>query len=56
MEKMERWLVQIIVPEGTYSGADEVIADLCNLIDLNSEMQVVSAELHPDQEITPDAR
>lgn len=45
MEKMERWLVQLIVPEGTYSGADEVITDLTGLIEGDSEFEVVSVEL-----------
>jgi len=44
-EKMERWIVQLVVPQGTYSGADEVIADLTELIDMCSEFEVVSAEL-----------
>ncbi len=48
-EQMERWLVQLVVPKGTYSGADEVIADLTDLIDMNSEFEVVSAELDPEQ-------
>ena len=48
-EKMERWLVQLIVPEGTYEGAVEMIAELTDLIELNSEIQVVSAEIDPEQ-------
>lgn len=44
----ERWLVQIMLPEGAYAGAQEVIADLTSLIEGNSEMEVVSAELDPD--------
>lgn len=48
-ERMERWLVQIVVPEGTYDGADEIVGDLVDLVDLNSEMQIVSAELDLDQ-------
>jgi hypothetical protein len=48
-EKMERWLVQIVVPEGVYSGADEMIEDLTALIEGCSEIQVVSAEIDPDQ-------
>lgn len=50
-EKMERWLVQLVVPVGTYSGADDVIADLSDLIDGQSEFEVVSAEIDPDQEM-----
>ena len=50
-EKMERWVIQLVVPVGTYSGADEVISDLSDLIDGQSEFEVVSAELDPDQEM-----
>lgn len=47
-EKMERWLVQLVIPEGIYYGADEVIANLTILIEGDSEFQVVSAELDPE--------
>jgi hypothetical protein len=50
-EKMERWLVQVVVPVGSYSGADEMIEDLTELVEFNSEIEVVSAELDPDQEM-----
>lgn len=49
--KMERWLIQVVIPEGTYSGADELMPDLVNLIDMNSEIEVVSCELDPDQQM-----
>lgn len=48
-EKLERWLVQLVVPVGTYSGADDVVHDLEDLIEGNSEFEVVSAELDTDQ-------
>lgn len=48
-EKMERWLCQLIVPVGTYAGADEMIEDLTELIEFNSEIEVISAELDEDQ-------
>ena len=48
-EQMERWLIQVVIPKGTYSGADELMPDLVNLIDMNSEIEVVSCELDPDQ-------
>jgi hypothetical protein len=49
-EKMERWQVQIVVPEGSYE-ADQLMADLVNLVTGNTEIEIVSVELDPDQEM-----
>jgi hypothetical protein len=48
-ESKERWLIQVVVPVGSYSGADEMIEDLTDLLEGVNEMEVVSAELDPDQ-------
>lgn len=47
-EKMERWLVQIVVPEGSYQ-ADELMGDLVNLVTGTTEIEIVSVELDEDQ-------
>ena len=52
VEKMERWMIQVAVPVGAYSGADEVMEDLVNLLEGCSEMEVISAELDTDIEVT----
>ncbi len=52
VEKKERWLVQIVVPVGSYSGADRMMEDLTALLEGFSEMEVVSAELDQDSEET----
>ena len=49
-EKMERWQVQIVVPEGSYE-ADDLMGDLVNLVTGTSEITIVSVELDPDQEM-----
>ena len=51
VEKRERWLVQVVVPVGLYSGADEMMEDLTDLVEGNSEIEIVSAELHDNQEM-----
>ena len=48
-EKMERWLVQMVVPEGTFDGADDFITELSMLVEGDSEIEVVSVEIDPDQ-------
>lgn len=55
LEKMEHWTVQVIVPEGTYSGADEMIEELTQLVEFNSEIEVISVELTQPEEVIPDA-
>jgi hypothetical protein len=45
VEKKEHYTVQIVVPEGAYTGADELIEDLTSLVEGNSEIEIVSAEL-----------
>lgn len=47
VEKMERWVVQVVVPQGSYQG-DSLIADLTSLVEGNSEIEIVSVELDPD--------
>lgn len=48
-EKKIRYLVQIVVPEGAYDGAADVIEDLSSLVEGESEIEIVSVELDPDQ-------
>lgn len=43
-EKMVRYIVQIVAPEGSYDGCDDLIADLTALIEGESEIEVVSVE------------
>ena len=45
---MERWLVQIVVPDGAYE-ADTLISDLTDLVEGQSEIQIVSVELDQEQ-------
>jgi len=51
VEKMERWVIEVVVPVGLYSGADEMITDLTALVEGTSEIEVISAELHENQEM-----
>ena len=44
VEKKEHYTVQIVVPEGAYTGADELIADLTDLVEGCSEIEIVSVE------------
>jgi hypothetical protein len=44
VEKKEHYTVQIVVPEGAYTGADELIEDLTSLVEGNSEIEIVSVE------------
>jgi hypothetical protein len=47
MAKMERWLVQVLVPAG--EEADDVIEELSLILDDETDMEVISAELDQDQ-------
>jgi len=49
----QRWIVQIVLDEGAYDGADSLVNELEFLLDEQSEgeIQVVSVELDPDQEM-----
>ena len=51
-EKKERWLIQIVVPEGAYEGAADLIEDLTNLLEGDSEIEVVSVEVDADQTVS----
>lgn len=49
----QRWIIQAVIEEGVYIGADDLIAELTELLDVQTEdeIQVVSVELDPSQEM-----
>jgi len=53
-EKKVRYHVQVVVPEGAYE-ADSLISDLTDLVELNSEIEIVSVELDPEN-VTPEVQ
>ena len=50
----QRWLIQVVIEEGVYDGAADLIEELSFLLDEQSEggIEVVSAELDPNQEMS----